>query len=436
VSVQTLTTLDELDRKLRECGDALQTSDDAMRSVFQGFRMAFALDHPADPFSEAYRDFQMRLYERIAGRRYEVAHEATAIDVADCIARPFPFLTQSCVTAGQHFGAIGHLLRSMSLPPGARILELGPGWGNTTLALAQLGFEVTAVDVEARFCEVIRRRAERLGVPVRVVNADFFWVESAAEIFDAVVFFECFHHCADHLRLLRAVQRVVGPEGRVYFGAEPVLADYPVPWGLRMDGEALWAIRQFGWLELGFSERYFRQALLRTGWLSRKSVSADLPWVTVWEATRDTGAVRRFEATDPRLGTATGIKADGVIRIVGSERGYGMYGPYIPLPPGRYRATVHFAADVPLQGELVLDACAARGHAPLGAAPVDIEVGRASLTFDVGEYLDEVEVRLFCSAGACAAVAAVEIEKEGEGAAPNAEALGPAGVNGPQTPFT
>ena len=49
--------------------------------------------------------------------------------------------------------AIGFLLRAMALPPGARVLEFGPGWGHTSLMLAQLGHRVTVVDIEARFCE-------------------------------------------------------------------------------------------------------------------------------------------------------------------------------------------------------------------------------------------------------------------------------------------
>jgi SAM-dependent methyltransferase len=179
--------------------------------------------------------------------------------------------------------AIAFLLGKLGLPKGARIVEFGPGWGNTTLELARLGFDVTAVDIEPSFCEVIRQRALHHAVDVRVVEDNFFWAENVTEPYDAAIFFECFHHCDDHIRLLRALRRAVKPNGQVYFASEPIFPAYPVPWGVRMDGEALWAIRNFGWLELGFDEAYFREALARTGWAGLRHVSLDLPWASVWQ---------------------------------------------------------------------------------------------------------------------------------------------------------
>ena len=65
--------------------------------------------------------------------------------------------------------------------------------------------------------------------------------------------------------LLRALRQAVMPEGRIFFGGEPITADFPMPWGLRLDGNSLWAIRKNGWLELGFREDYFARALAETG---------------------------------------------------------------------------------------------------------------------------------------------------------------------------
>ena len=131
---------------------------------------------------------------------------------------------------------------------------------------------------------------------VEVINDDFFWIESAGRRFDAIVFFESFHHCADHLRLLRSLGPALTPDGHVYFGAEPITPDFPVPWGLRTDGESLWAIRRNGWLELGFHPDYFRQALRQAGLVAEVHTSADLPWINVWDA-----KVGVFEATQPEV---------------------------------------------------------------------------------------------------------------------------------------
>jgi SAM-dependent methyltransferase len=285
--MQTLTTLDQLDEKLAECDAAAKISDAALRKMFTSFRMDFSLHVPADPFSDEYREAQMNLYRRLAGVTYHVSNEKAKFDVAAADRRPFPYSSGSAKTAGFFSIGVGLLLQAMSLAPGARILELGAGWGNTTIALALTGFHVTAVDVESDFCDLLKLRAKRHEVDITVIHDDFMWAESVSEPYNAAVFFECFHHCSDHMRLLRALQKAIKPGGRIYFGAEPIVGDFPIPWGLRMDGESLWAIRNLKWLELGFNESYFREALSRTGWTAVKHViPGPLQWATVWEAMR------------------------------------------------------------------------------------------------------------------------------------------------------
>ncbi len=284
--MQVITTMGELDAKLGECDAALKHSDAAMRDVFMRFRMDFSTEVPADPFSAEYMDFQMALYRRIAGKEYRPQNEVSKFDVHEANCRPFPYSTGSCRTAGFFTMGMGFLLHSLDLAPGARVLEFGPGWGNTTMAMAMVGLDVTAVDIEPNFCDLLRLRAKRQEVDLTVVNADFFWAETVQKPFDAVLFFECFHHCSDHRRLLASLDKAIKPGGRIYFAAEPINAEFPLPWGLRMDGESLWAIRQNGWLELGFQESYFQQALARAGWVARKHAIPDIGWAAVWEARR------------------------------------------------------------------------------------------------------------------------------------------------------
>jgi SAM-dependent methyltransferase len=252
--MQIVRTLAELDEKLRECDRAGAVSDDRRRAVFNTFRMERPDGVPADPFSPEYREFQMQLYRHISGKDYSIANEATVFDVASAVRQPFPYATGSCATVGEQLIAMGFVMRSMALPPHSRVLELGAGWGNTTLFLAELGHSVTAVDVEPRFCELIRRRAVQRDLTVEVVNADFMWVEEDRIPFDAVIFFESFHHAADHMRLLRALRRTITQDGRLFFGGEPIQPDFLYPWGLRLDGQSLWSIREHGWLELGFND--------------------------------------------------------------------------------------------------------------------------------------------------------------------------------------
>ncbi|WEY37301.1 class I SAM-dependent methyltransferase [Paraburkholderia sp. SUR17] len=276
-------TIEELDRKMAECHAAAAISDAAMRRAFTTFRMA-PTGTDLDPFGKEYAKQQMALYEGIAGKPYRLQNEAYPHDIAQ-LDKPFPYSTGAPEVIGGQYLAIGSLIRRLHVSAPARIVEFGAGWGNMALALAQSGYEVTAVDIEKGFTDLIRRRATQMDLPVQTINADFMWAETAAERFDAVVFFECFHHCADHPRLLRALHRIVRPEGRVYFVGEPIEDRLPVPWGVRLDGESLWAIRQHGWLELGFQETYFREILRRTGWNVVRYASTEYAAAHVWVAT-------------------------------------------------------------------------------------------------------------------------------------------------------
>lgn len=395
--MEVLRDIAALDAKIRECDAASAVSDDALRQVFTTFRMDFAPDLPQDPLSDAYRDRQMALYNSISGKAYRLENEATPFNVRAAAKRPFPYATQSTVTAGRYLGAIAHLLRTMKVSPGDRVLEFGPGWGETTLTLARLGLDVTAVDLEANFCELITLRAQQAEVAVKVVNSDFMWAETVSDPFDAIVFFECFHHCDDHLRLLRALKGALKPGGRIYFAAEPIVDDYPVPWGLRMDGESLWAIRKHGWLELGFRSGYFRQALRNCGFDCQRHGSADLGHISVWEAWVHDGRPLVYAGGHMALQTRDGRRREARLVFERAGRGYQLWGPYVDLPAGRYRATLFLEGKS--AGKVTLDACAAAGQTVLASRDIRLGLfGQAleslTLDFEVTEDTGGLEVRL------------------------------------------
>lgn len=281
-----MSTLEELDEMLRMLDKAAAISDDELRRGFTQFRMQFPMDLPSDPDSSEYRAVQMKLYEWLHGKPYTVTNEASDFDMKAAASSPFPFYTESPHTVGNHIISIGHLIRTLNLPPKSSILEFGPGWGNTTVWLARMGYQVTAVDIEKNFVELIRERARRKSLNVEAIQGDFSMLHQFDRQFDAVLFFECFHHCSDHQSLIAGLDRVVTPRGKVVFAAEPITDDFPIPWGLRLDGESLWAIRKNGWLELGFQETYFRALLASHGWDVVKSVCNETPWGVIFTATR------------------------------------------------------------------------------------------------------------------------------------------------------
>ncbi len=117
------------------------------------------------------------------------------------------------------------------LPETARILEIGCGTGQATLALAERGYQVTGVELGEQLAALAHRKLSRFPT-VEVINANFeSWQPPHAEGFDAVVAFTAFHWIAPELRYAKAAsllrdngtlaivstQHVLPPDGDSFF---------------------------------------------------------------------------------------------------------------------------------------------------------------------------------------------------------------------------
>jgi len=277
-AVERVSTLEELDEWIRRADAAGAASDDELRRVLAAFEFAIDTKMPVDPFSEEYAAAQRELYTKITGHSQyrSVEHEQTPFEMGPAVIRsPFPYATQSTATLGEQLIRQGLLIRQLKLRPPARVIEFGPGWGNLTLELAKMNLAVTAVDVYPKFTELISERAKQLGLDIQTVTCDMLDYRTA-EPFDAAIFFESFHHCSDHLQMLRNLTQIVKPDGFIAFGSEPIVP-LPYPWGLRLDGMAVWSTRKFNWQENGFTPEYFTKALARTGWKAEFTFGVDAP---------------------------------------------------------------------------------------------------------------------------------------------------------------
>jgi SAM-dependent methyltransferase len=78
------------------------------------------------------------------------------------------------------------------IPDTARILEIGCGTGQATLALAERGYRVTCVELGAQLAAIARHKLS-VFTEVEVINADFETWQAPQEEFDAVVAFTSFH---------------------------------------------------------------------------------------------------------------------------------------------------------------------------------------------------------------------------------------------------
>ncbi len=277
--------LGSLDAELDVAAELFSGSEDAALAFLEGLVVEPPELPPPDPFSEPYHRWTWSLYSAISGRpSYSLGNEASPFDFEEALTRPFPWSTGSPTIIGEDLEARAHVLRllggGLGLHPPARLVEYGPGWGNLTTDLVTTGYEVTAVEVDPRFCSLLTARSAAL-VKVRseppapgevgalvVVNEDMLSFRPDRRV-DAAVFYECFHHCADHFAMLEGLHDVVRPGGPVVFAGEPV-HPMPYPWGPRLDGLSVWSMRRYGWLKLGFDPAYFRQALSRTGWVMER----------------------------------------------------------------------------------------------------------------------------------------------------------------------
>lgn len=227
---------------------------------------------PTDPYSDEYRESQLKLYKELSGAASYDPWLTEPIPISEpdepVESFAYPFRTRAAEHIGNHYVAVGHILRAMGsvVPAGGKILEYGPGEGFTTMAMASSGFRVSAVDINAQALHIVDLLAANRSVGVSTLVGEFGAVPGDEAPYDAVLFYESFHHCLDFVQLLQRMEEVLTPTGVIVFAGEPVTDDFPKPWGLRLDGGALWEICNNGWLELGFSSAFFEELLRRQGW--------------------------------------------------------------------------------------------------------------------------------------------------------------------------
>ncbi len=97
-----------------------------------------------------------------------------------------------------------------------RVIDAGCGSGRLTLALAQEGADASGIDTSSQRLEQARRRAERAGKALRLLEADFDKPLPFADAsFDAVVSRLALMAADDPLATLKELRRVLEPGGRL-----------------------------------------------------------------------------------------------------------------------------------------------------------------------------------------------------------------------------
>lgn len=421
--MRLLHSLDEF----RDFARSLDGSDEAAR--IEALSNAFLVDPvivemPSDPFSEAYRRAVLDIHARISGRAcYDASTmEHTPLDVAGFVARPAAYQYDS-QWLGNYLESFGHIIKKLDVRPGMRVIEFGCGDAELSLHLARFGCDVTVVDIEPDYLEIVRRKAERMELPIRTVRGNFT-DGLDLEPFDRIFCYQAFHHSLDHQQAIANYSRMLRAGGFLVFGAEPVIDPagpwgraVPYPWGPRLDGLSLRAMQTHGWMELGFQAAYFRRLLARQG-LGCDQDSSPSNSLASSIVARRLGPAGHAEVALALPDSETDLALpwrDAMLSIIGSREGDWLmsggregvllYGPYMPLEAGDYLATFEVACDPPrTTGRRIATCDIARGNdgqrltsievtAP-AAAPV-----RVSLPFSLAEPTDLMQFRVIAVDG-------------------------------------
>src|SRR6266516_3920768 len=201
----TPVSLEEIDRKLDEAA-ALPTEGERIDLLCNSYlRLDEGLDFPPDPFSDAYRRWVLKLWAQLSNRREgynPAAHELSGYPEKVDMQSPPPYNIESGELLGDTLICWGFLVRTLDLKPGQSVLEYGPGSGQILLQFARMGVRAAGIDIDPVFVRFIREQGERLGLDIRTRVAEFGETVEPGERYDAVLFFESFHHALDHLALV------------------------------------------------------------------------------------------------------------------------------------------------------------------------------------------------------------------------------------------
>ena len=109
------------------------------------------------------------------------------------------------------------LLVADRLPPGATVLDVGCGAGQSTYLLHRLGVQAVAADIAPElpaYLEALRRESPNAPSYVNLENAD--WKQALGRQFDAVNMYGVLEHVPDFGDFLRRTRTVLRPDGLLF----------------------------------------------------------------------------------------------------------------------------------------------------------------------------------------------------------------------------
>ena len=240
--------------------------DFARKSELFHYIPGVQVDQDLDPFSDAYFGQMLDLYFELSGRSLDQdTGELTDFNLERHVAAANPLGLEAIDSISQHARAVLTTVMVANPKPGGRILDLGCGWGLSTEMLEFAGGDVTAVDINPKFIELIEQRAQKRGGRVQTSRSNFDDIHFD-EPFDFALFYECLHHAVKPWDTIAHLSKFMAHDGRIGFAGEPINAIWWRHWGLRLDLMSMYCIRKFGWFESGWTAEFITAVFARSGW--------------------------------------------------------------------------------------------------------------------------------------------------------------------------
>ncbi|MBI5429417.1 MAG: class I SAM-dependent methyltransferase [Nitrosomonadales bacterium] len=120
------------------------------------------------------------------------------------------------------------VVESCGLKPGDRVLDVGGGWGTFVEHAGKQGIQVTALTLTRKSEEFINGLIQCQQLPCKVIYGDFYEYASP-EPYDAVVILGVMEHLPDYSAVVRQLQRLLKPGGKIYLDASSFREKYSKP---------------------------------------------------------------------------------------------------------------------------------------------------------------------------------------------------------------
>jgi 2-polyprenyl-3-methyl-5-hydroxy-6-metoxy-1,4-benzoquinol methylase len=148
------------------------------------------------------------------------------------------------------WATIHHVFRTLGIPQGATVVDVGSGTGWASILLAEAGYLPTGVDIGQGYTRISQLHAERWNSAAQFVTSDMDSLD-LGRTFDAALMFDALHHVDHPADVVRRVAEHLDPGGWVLFG-EPSLLHLISP-------DARGVSKDKGWIENGISVRSLRR---------------------------------------------------------------------------------------------------------------------------------------------------------------------------------